>query len=243
MAAETKERKQKQTKKFRLKRGVGDHFELNPQFDPELPEDEDNVRDVVYHGGEIVESTRPLDKLFVNKFEPVQGGSFANTPGGDVVDDPELDPDKDRPVRSTEDANVRRGERFLQEEELEGKPELQKLAKPKTGKEMAAMIKENKKKEAEAKAKEAEAFGGDEDEEELEEEESSEGEEGEEMEDMSDTFPEAKKNGMQVLKDGEGKMRVYEEGSDEPMKGSKNGFTTKKRVRDFIKKHAESEEE
>lgn len=122
--------KVKEKRKFKLLKGAGPHFEPNPDFDPDSPEDDDNIRDVEYAPGSIVTSTRPLDKLFVNKFQPIEGADPGQTSGGDVHDRRD-DPNADRPVRSVEDANVRSADRFLEDEELEGKEDLKKLAKGK----------------------------------------------------------------------------------------------------------------
>lgn len=132
-AVPVKTRKSKPIRQFKLLPNVGSHFEPSPNFDPDLPEDEDNLRDVEYKSGDIVKSRRELDKIFANKFtrqineddEP----ELIEAPGTTIPQDPENDPFRDVPVRSTEDANKRSAERFLTEEELEGKPELQKLAK------------------------------------------------------------------------------------------------------------------
>lgn len=123
--------KERKVRLFRLKKGVAPHYEPNPDYDRESPEDEDNLRGIEYEAGDKVKSTRPLDKIFVNKFEPLDDGgdrSQVQSAGGDTEDDPENDPDKDRPVRSVQDAINRRADRHLTEEELEGKPKLQKLA-------------------------------------------------------------------------------------------------------------------
>ncbi len=132
-ATPIKTRKSKPIRQFKLLPNVGSHFEPSPDFDPDLPEDDDNLRDVEYKAGDVVKSRRELDKLFANKFtrqineddEP----ELIEAPGTTIPQDPENDPFRDVPVRSTEDANKRSAERFLTEEELEGKPELQKLAK------------------------------------------------------------------------------------------------------------------
>lgn len=132
-ATPVKSRKKKPIREYKLLPNVGSHFEPSPDFDPELPEDDDNLRDVEYKAGDVVKSRRELDKLFANKFtrqineddEP----ELIEAPGTTIPQDPENDPFRDVPVRSTEDANKRTAERFLSEEELEGKPEAQKLAK------------------------------------------------------------------------------------------------------------------
>jgi hypothetical protein len=63
--------------------------------------------------------------LFLSKGDakPSQGA------GGDDYEDPEDDPDRDRPVRSVEHATRKQRGRYLEEDELEGKKELQKLAR------------------------------------------------------------------------------------------------------------------
>lgn len=125
--------KKKKVREFRMLPNVGDHFEPNPDYDAEFPEDEDNPRDTHYVAGDIVKSTRELDKIFANKFtrqvneddEP----ELVTAPGTTIPQDPENDPFRDVPVESTEAANKKTADRFLSEEELEGKPELQKLAR------------------------------------------------------------------------------------------------------------------
>jgi hypothetical protein len=128
--------KKKPLLKFQLRRDAGPHFEKNLDFDPSEPEDEHNPRDVEFAPGETVGSRRRLDKVFPNKFR-LMAGQAAPTQGagGDIYDDPDEDPDKDRPVRSAEEALTRQRGRYLDESELEdgedgpSKEELRKLAK------------------------------------------------------------------------------------------------------------------
>jgi hypothetical protein len=193
--------------KFRLRKDVGSHFEPNPNYDPDQMSTDDNPRDNEYKGGDIVESTRPLDQIFVNKFDPImtRGDALPNAAGGDVpATDPDKDPNKDRPVRDYEDANVNRAGRFLTEEELEGKPELQKLSKG-----QAVEVSEDEEDEG-----------------------SSEGP----GEDVTDAFSGASENSLKVYQDEEGTYRVYSKDDTEtPIKGSKKGFDTKKEVKAFLK--------
>lgn len=146
-------------KRFKLMEGVGPHFEPNPDFDKESPEDEeDNPRDIEYAPGEVVKSTRKLDKIFANKFKPLSSSKSAK---------------EEEPEEDVEDA-----------EDEEAVPE-----------------------------------------------------------DVTDEFEGAAEGGLKVLKDSEGKYRVYEEGEDEPMDGAKKGFTTKKKTLAFVKNNVKSEEE
>lgn len=124
-----KKKGKKPVLKFRLRRDAGLHFEKNLDFDPAEPDDEDNPREYEFEAGDTIESRRRLDKLFPNKFQLLEGHAPSQGIGGDDYDDPDEDPDKDRPVRSVEDARLRRSRRYLEEEELEGKPHLQKLAR------------------------------------------------------------------------------------------------------------------
>jgi hypothetical protein len=131
-AEKKKARGESGVRKFKLLPDAGSHFEPNTDFDPTLPDDEENPRDVEYGPGEVVTSRRPLDKLFVNKFRKVGGDEEDDRPsfaGGQVPRDPEYDPDKDRPVRSTEMATRREAGRFIEEEELEGKKNAAELLK------------------------------------------------------------------------------------------------------------------
>lgn len=221
-----KPKKERKLRRFRVRQNVAPHFEPNPNFDKDAGEDEDNLRDIEYGPGEIVESYRPLDKLFVNKLDPItDSGDRADvqSAGGDVASDTEDDPDKDRPVRDVEDARVNRADRFLTEEELEGKPELKKLAK---GKKVDLDDDEEEDEEDEApKAKKSSKKS-----------EESEDEEEDESEDVTSEFDGASDGGLQVFKDSSGKYRVHEDGEDEPMEGAKKGFTKKSEVKTFIKK-------
>jgi len=115
--------------KFRLRRDCGPHFEKNLDFDPSEPDDEDNPKEFEFAPGDTIESRRRLDKLFPNKFQLLEGHSPSQGIGGDDYDNPDDDPDRDRPVRSVEDARLRRSRRYLEEDELDGKPHLQKLAR------------------------------------------------------------------------------------------------------------------
>jgi len=111
--------------RYKLLPDAGPHFQRNPDFDETIEESDDNVRDIEYVAGDIVESDRPLDKVFVNKFQKVGGDEVPTrrAPGGQVSRNAEDDPNKDRPVRSTEDATRATADRFLEDDELEGKPE------------------------------------------------------------------------------------------------------------------------
>lgn len=125
---------EKKRRRFRLLKGCGPHYEPNPDFDPKQPEDEENFRSREISPGQKFWSDRDLTNIFVNKFECLDAPgnrSGIQSAGGDTSDDPENDPDKDRPVRSAEDSLHRRANRFLEEDELEGKDELQELAKGK----------------------------------------------------------------------------------------------------------------
>lgn len=57
---------------FRLKKGSGPHYELNPNYNKELPEDEDNPRFIEIKPGECVKSNRDLSAIFPNKFDLVE---------------------------------------------------------------------------------------------------------------------------------------------------------------------------
>lgn len=198
--------------KFELLEGVAPHFEPNPDFNAEEPESEDNLREIEYEAGDTVTTTRPLDRLFVNKFRALGAASPGRTAGGDAPH-PKHDPNKDRPVRSEEDARVARGDRFLEEDELDD-PKLKKLAK--------------------GKSKVSEG-----DEEEEEEEEETE----ESSEDVTDQFEGAEDTKLQIFKGEDGRYRVHQAGEDEPMKGAKAGFKTKKRTLQFVKKQAQAQSE
>jgi hypothetical protein len=129
-AKSRKPQRKGQVNTYRLRENAGPHFEPNPDFDPEQPDSEDNPRATEYAAGQLVRSSRPLDQLFVNKFDVLSGGGNRGDFKGVGGDEHDPDhPDHERPVSSVEDAMVRRADRFLTEDELEGKPELQKLAK------------------------------------------------------------------------------------------------------------------
>lgn len=198
-------------RKFQLKKGCGVHFEPNPDYDPNEPESEDNFREFEVKPGEIVETYQPLDQKFVNKFRPLDSGDRSNfqSAGGDTHDSDE-DPDNDRPVRDVEDALVHRAGRHLSNEELEGKPEHQKLNK---GKKPASQVEDEEGDESD--------------------------EEG--PEDVTDEFEEAEGTNLKVLKHSDGKYRVHEGDDEDAMDGSKKGFTKKKNVQVFLKKHSDSE--
>lgn len=198
--------------RFRLKKGVGEHYEPNPDFDVTEPESEENFREYVVKPGEIVETPRHLDVLFVNKFVPLTPRDRSNvqSPGGDEID-PENDPDNERPVSDIEDALVHRAYRHLSDEDLEGKPELQKLNK---GKKPAAKSEDEESDESDVEG----------------------------PEDVTDEFAEAKGTELKVLMHPDGKYRVHEGDEEEAMDGSKKGFTKKKNVQAFLKKHSTSEE-
>lgn len=133
---DTSEKKKGESKakyRFRLKPGVGPHYEANPNFDDEGPESEDNPRSVAYEPGDIVESNRPLDKIFVNKFKRLAGpASQYASHGGE--DDDEDDVEAEWPVTSVEDARVKRADRHLTEEQLKNKKHLIPKLKSKKGK-------------------------------------------------------------------------------------------------------------
>lgn len=127
---ETKKKKKRPLVKFRLRKDAGPHYIGNPDFDPEEPvDDEDNPRDIELLAGQTCMSRRSLDILFPNKFIRLGEPDVRSTSGGGEDISPIDDPNKDRPVRSQEHARLNQADRFLREEELEGKPELKKLAK------------------------------------------------------------------------------------------------------------------
>jgi hypothetical protein len=199
--------------RFKLRDGAGPHYEPNPKFDPKEPESDENYRDQEYNKpGQIVKSRRQLDKIFVNKFEPldtVDRTNFQSGGGDEIRSD---DPERDRPVRDYEAARVNASDRHLTEDEMEDRPDLKKLAK-------------GRKVEAE---------------EEDEEESGEEGAESDEREDVTDDFDGAKDGGLKVFKTGD-KFHVHEVGEEEAMTGSKKGFTNKTDVKKFIKKNVKSE--
>lgn len=65
--------KEKKLRKFKLLPKVGKHFEPSPNYDPNKPQDEDNMREEVYGPGETVESYQDLKEKFPGKFEEVTG--------------------------------------------------------------------------------------------------------------------------------------------------------------------------
>lgn len=217
-ATPIKSRKEKPIREFKLLPNVGNHFEPNPEFDPEFPDDDENIRDIEYESGDIVKSRRELDKVFANKFtrqvheddEP----ELVEAPGTTIPQDVENDPFRDVPVRSAEAANKKEAGRFLSEEELEGKPELQKMARGKV----------------------KSAINDDED----EDEEDEDVEESAEPEDVTDDFEGAADANITVKKDSEGLYRAFHsDDPDSPMQGSKKGFSTKTKMTKFIKKHSQ----
>ncbi len=202
--------KDKTKRVFELLPNCGDHFEPNPDFNSALAEDDDNLRHVHYVAGEKVTTTRPLDKIFVNKFKQVSGEpSDSQTMGGETPDPKAAG--KDRPVRSTEDAIKSAADRYLTEEELEGKPDQKKLIKAKP-------------------EDDDESDNGD-----------AEDEDESGKSDVTSDFEGAKDGGMEVFKDSDGHYFVHEKGEDAPMQGSKKGFTTKSKVLAFIKKNTGEE--
>lgn len=129
-SATAEQPKKKPVLKFRLRREAGPHFERNLDYDPSEPEDEeDNPRDYEFGPGDVVESRRRLDKIFPNKFQPVQGNLEPSQGQGGEDYPADEDPDADRPVRSVEHATRKQPGRYLSEDELEGKKDLQAKAK------------------------------------------------------------------------------------------------------------------
>lgn len=228
MATKVEGKKKKMVEKlrrFRLRQGVAPHYEPNDEFDSSKPASDFNPRDIEILPGEVVESRRRLDQDFVNKFDRVSMEDDEEERGnqgiGGEVHDPNKDPNKDRPVRTAELANVNAQDRFLEEDELEDgegdapdKEELRKLSKGKFG--------------DAAESEEDEGAGAEEDE--------------EEAQDVTKEFAEAKSAGLQVFKK-DNKYFVHEKGEDKPMKGNLKGKTKKSSVKQFIKEQAAKQEE
>lgn len=152
--------KGRQIMKFRLRKDAGSHFEKNLDFDPSESEDDDNVREFEFGPGDVVQATRRLDREFPNKFQLIEGDAKRPGVGGGDSGDDEEDPDAGRPVRSVEAARTRQAGRYLEEHELEGKPELQKLARgEKPAKKKVAKISEEHGDPVTSAFKEAEKAG------------------------------------------------------------------------------------
>lgn len=212
MATAEKKKGKKGLKRFRLRRGVGTHYEPNPNFDRDLPEEPGNWREIKYEAGDVVVSPRDLDKIFVNKF----------TPYDKMAKDVQAEQDEDLAADRENEAALEETRKAAKESE-----ELGKRAK-KEG------IVTKEKGHGDDQDEEPEPVYGEDDEDvSAEDSDEEESEEEEDEEDVSSDFKKAADADLVVKKQG-GHFYVYEKGEDEPMKGSKKGFTNKKDANKFI---------
>lgn len=255
--------KKQEVRRFRLRKGVGTHFEPNPDFDPELPDSEDNPREIAYEPGSVVKSVRQLDKIFANKFRPYDGMKDEDI-DYDMDDQLAADRENEAALEETQKAAkkservrdlVKEDPRVMREkghgDDTEDGPqnipgahkspqEAERVARvgsvKSTGRAESGAEEgqiEDEVNEEDTKSKKSKAKAGDEEEDEDLEEE--EVEEEEESEDLTRDFDKAKAAGVQVFKRGD-KYFVHEKGEDSPMTGSKKGFTKKSEVKSFIAK-------
>lgn len=149
---EAPSKKARTVMRFRLKKDVGSHFEPNPDYDPDSPVTDDNLREIEYQAGDIVKSTRNLAKVFENKF------TAFDKMGKAIGDEEEIDPDEAN--EDARQANLRAAKRA--EEEAEEDPTQAEVTKQ-------SQTFRNATEQARKRAKlEAELSGEDEDDEEEE---------------------------------------------------------------------------
>lgn len=204
-----KKKGKKGLKRFRLRKGVGTHYEPNPNFDPELPQEPGNWREIKYEPGDVVVSPRDLDKIFVNKFTPQDR--------------------MEKDIKSEEEENLaadRENDAAL-EDTRKAAAESERLAKQAKAK--GTILKEKGHGDDEDEEPEPE-YGDDEDEALAKD---ADEDEDEDDEDVTADFEKAGGADLVVRKRG-GSFYVHEKGEDSPMKGSKKGFSNKKDTNKFI---------
>lgn len=256
--------KKQEVRRFRLRKGVGTHFEPNPDFDPELPDSEDNLRELMYEPGQVVKSVRQLDKIFANKFIPYDGMKGEDTIDYDMDDQLAADKENEAAVEENKKAAkksekvrelVKEDSRLMREkghgDDTEDGPqavpgahkspqEAERIARvgsvKTTGRAESGADTGDVADEVEEDTKSRKSKAKAEEEDEPEDEDvEEEDEDVEEEEDLTRDFDKAKAAGVQVFKRGD-KYFVHEKGEDGPMTGSKKGFTKKSEVKSFIAK-------
>lgn len=207
--ATTKTKKQ-EIKRFRLRKGVGSHYEPNPNFDSSLPEEPGNLREIQYEPGDVVKSTRQLDKIFLNKFTPY------DRMARDIQDEEDADQAADKANEAGKEATLKAAK---ESEEFAKKAKEEGIKVKEKGHGDDYDEEENLEDDNDVAAK-----ADDDDEDEDDEDDS---------EDVTSNFPKASEAELSVRKKGANYF-VYEKGEDEPMKGSRKGFTKKADVNKFV---------